>query len=146
MPSERLKRDLATLRTRPMVAQMSKGYLEADVKLARFVAWGQRLDGLSVGDELQQTSVRVAEVDVPAPAPGSRIAIQRARLDRDPAAPEMRDGFLDRAVPDETQVAVSGLNGLTSVKTDEVWAVDVQLPVAEAVVAEQLVLLVDLRT
>src|SRR5207302_9911091 len=66
--------------------------------------------------------------------------------DLDAAATEVFHRFLDRPGPDEAKVAVSWFDRFLSVQASEPGSVDVQLPLAEAIVAEPLVLLVNLST
>ena len=57
---------------------------------------------------------------------------------------EMRHGFFDRARPDEAQVAVARFDRPGRGEASEARNMHVQLPVAEPVVAEPRVALVDL--
>ena len=61
-------------------------------------------------------------------------------------ATEVLHGFLNRPWPDEAKVAVSRANGVLGIQPRKSRSMDIQLPVAEAVVAEPLVLLVNLGT
>ena len=101
---------------------------------------------LAVRDKLEQASVGIAEVDVAPAASCTRVTLERPRHDLDPMATEVLHGFLDRPWPDEAKVAVSRANGVLSVQPRKSGSMDIQLPVAEAVVAEPLVLLVNLGT
>jgi hypothetical protein len=87
-----------------------------------------------VRNELEQRSVRVAEVDALPAAPRSG-PLDGARLDGDAAGEEVLDGSLDRALPHEAEVAVPGAHGLARDEVADVGrrAVDVQALVAERV-------------
>ena len=89
--------------------------------------------GLVVGDELQQRPVWIAEVDALALA-ACAVALDGSFLDRDAAFGEMRHGATDRAVPDEAQVAIAGLDrDPRNWASGDAGAMDLQLLCSEAV-------------
>lgn len=69
---------------------------------------------LPIGDELEQASIRIAEVDVAAGAARSRVLVERPGHDLDAVETQMLDCFLDRPRPDEAEVAVPGSTGLAA--------------------------------
>src|SRR5262245_20061705 len=92
----------------------------------------------SVGDELHQRPVGVAEVDARA-LPERAVALDRTELDRDLMLVQVLDGALDRAVPAETDVAVARAHAVPRdwVRVDA-GAVDIELLVVEGAVRESL--------
>ena len=70
----------------------------------------RRVELRGVGDELEETAVRVAEVDAPSVAPRAAPG-DWTLLDLYALTGQVRHGLLDRAVPDEAQIAVAGSDG-----------------------------------
>src|SRR6266478_8419917 len=62
-----------------------------------------------IGNEFQQRTVGIAEIDAGAGAFGAE-ALDRPGVDRDPAALEVGDGVGNRPVPLEAEIAVAGLD------------------------------------
>src|SRR5262245_55391579 len=90
-------------------------------------------ESVFVRDQLEQAAVRVAEVDAAARAAGSE-PFDRPELDLDPESAQALHRGLDRTVPDEAEVAVTGAD-----RIDRTWmrlaprTVNVQLLRAEPV-------------
>src|SRR5439155_24104540 len=133
---------------RPVEAEVetAAGRLGRGAGRARVADAGPRTEKLVVRDELEQSAVRDAEVEVPASPARARVALERPGHDRDLVPAQVLDCLFDRSRPDETEVAVAWLDRFGCVQPLESGSVDVQLPVAKAVVAEPGVLLVDLGT
>ena len=80
------------------------------------------------------------------PASCARVTREWSRDDLDPMATQVLHSFLDRPWPNEAEIGVSRANRLLSVQPGKSRPMDIQLPVAEAVSTEPLVLLVNLGT
>src|SRR5204863_2800112 len=89
-------------------------------------------------------SVGIPEVDVSASAARARVALYWPRHDLDTTTTQVLHRFFDWPRPDEAQIAVSRFHRLLGVQPSESRPVHIELPVAEAIVAEPGVPLVDL--
>src|SRR5439155_1199599 len=110
-------------------------------------SWGTRSPARwSAGPS--SAAVRGARTAAPmaASAACARVTLERPCHDLDPVPTQLLHRFLDRAWPHEAEVAVSWFDGLLSIQPGESGPVDIQLPIAEAIVAEPVVLLVNLST
>src|ERR671936_816718 len=88
---------------------------------------------LRVGDELDQAPVGVTEVDARAPPCGPR-ALDGTLDDLDAVGPEVLDGAVDRAVPDEAHIAPPRPHRLRGAgRRRRAGAVDVELDVRQPV-------------
>src|SRR5436305_9805310 len=82
---------------------------------------------LTVGDQLEQSAVGIAEVHARA-ATLPAGALRRAELDLHAVREQVRHGFLGCAVPDEAEVAVARPHGIGGARNGaRAGAVDVQL-------------------
>ena len=88
-----------------------------------------------VGDELQQTAIRIAEVDVLSATARSRVSVERPCHDLDSLPAEMLNRLFYPPRPNEAEVAVARLNRLLGIQAGKTGTMDVQLPVAKPVVA-----------
>jgi hypothetical protein len=92
----------------------------------------------SVGDELEQAAIGIAEVNARSLALGAEPG-HRAGLDFDSVCGKVRDRTVDRAGPDEAEVTVPGPNRKASYvrRWEEARAMDVELglpqPIGDAV-------------
>src|ERR671937_2179606 len=125
----------------------SPGYTRASLTLTRrSSATSTRRKISGVRDELEQAPVRVPEIEarsVPAPA----AAAHGPPLDRHAASGQVLHRLLDRALPDEADVAVPRLHRLSRDEAAHVHAgaVHVHLLVAEAVGKPPVAVLHELR-
>src|SRR5262245_20516156 len=71
-------------------------------------SWSSSLVG-SIGDELEQRAVGIAKIDAGAGPLGTET-LDRAGVDRNAVAPEMRHRVADRTVPLEAEVAIARLH------------------------------------